>query len=67
MTKPSKEVTGVEAIADLIDPSGILRDRKLLRILRNAKARANRAARREAYLDCGMVRGRDSMGREIWE
>jgi hypothetical protein len=34
---------------------------------RNARARANRQARESAYRDCGMVAGRDSAGRRIWE
>lgn len=34
---------------------------------RNERARMNRAARREVFKACGLVRGRDSMGREIWE
>jgi len=35
--------------------------------MRTTKANANRRARDDARRDCGLTRGRDSMGRRIWE
>jgi hypothetical protein len=34
---------------------------------RNRRARINRKARHELMMDCGLVRGKDSMGRVIYE
>jgi hypothetical protein len=34
---------------------------------RNRRARINRQARHELMTDCGLVRGKDSMGRVIYE
>jgi len=39
----------------------------LKRQIRNRRARENRKARESAMRDCGLVAGKDSMGRRIWE
>ena len=44
-----------------------LREQEIKRQERNRKARVSRKARHELMLDCGLVKGRDSMGRVIYE
>ena len=43
------------------------REAEMKRKAANKRARENRKARQEVMESCGLVRGKDSMGRTIWE
>ena len=53
-------------VDDIIGPLQKAIDEKE-RVMCNAKARLRRQLTNDAHKACGLVRGRDSIGRPIWE
>ena len=61
-----RESTGCENNGDLCD-SCDAREEAARKAKRNANRKAARKANDQARRDCGLVKGKDSLGRSIWE
>jgi hypothetical protein len=55
----------IKEFCERISPSAETLEAK--RLERNRKAKERAKAKRDALRSLGMVRGKDSMGKEIWE